>query len=111
MSTETPSFDENDPRLAPLAHISAPAWLWTADGTRLLWANSPGAAVFEKKFNEASGERRLATDHPAAREIARMAASLSESGRPHLVRLRGFGGTLGRPLLCSCARSHLRIMK
>jgi PAS domain S-box-containing protein len=104
MSIETPSFDENDPRLAPLAHISAPAWLWTADGTRLLWANAPGAAAFAKKFDPTSGERRLAADHPTTREIARMAASLSDSGRPHLVRLRSFGGTLGQPLLCSCAR-------
>ncbi|MGD9845521.1 MAG: histidine kinase dimerization/phospho-acceptor domain-containing protein [Variibacter sp.] len=84
--------------------MSAPAWLWSADGTRLLWANTAGIAAFDKKGGGAAGEYRLAPDHPIAREIARLATGLPDSERPHLVRLRGFGGAYGQPLLCSCAR-------
>src|SRR6478752_7671919 len=34
----------NDPRLAPYAMGDIPAWLWSADATRILWGNPPGAA-------------------------------------------------------------------
>ena len=35
-----------DPRLAVHATSSLPAWLWSADGVRILWANPVGALVF-----------------------------------------------------------------
>src|SRR2546429_231201 len=35
-----------DPRLAPLALGPWPAWAWSLDGARLLFANPTGAAIF-----------------------------------------------------------------
>ncbi len=35
-----------DPRLAALATSAWPVWLWNADGSRVLWANAVGAAIF-----------------------------------------------------------------
>ena len=35
-----------DPRLAALAISASPAWLWSADATRILWANAAGSALF-----------------------------------------------------------------
>src|ERR1700749_2429632 len=35
-----------DPRLAPHATSANPAWLWSSDGRRILWANPAGAALF-----------------------------------------------------------------
>ena len=34
------------PRLAAVATHAWPAWLWSADGSRILWANAAGAAIF-----------------------------------------------------------------
>ncbi|HEU4805597.1 MAG TPA: hypothetical protein VFS91_07290, partial [Nitrobacter sp.] len=35
-----------DPRLAVHAASALPAWLWSLDGARILWANPVGASVF-----------------------------------------------------------------
>ena len=35
------------PRLAASAMSALPAWLWSIDATRLLWANPAGAAIFD----------------------------------------------------------------
>ena len=35
-----------DPRLAVHATSALPAWLWSVDGVRILWANPVGARVF-----------------------------------------------------------------
>ncbi len=35
-----------DPRLAVHATSHLPAWLWSLDGTRILWANPVGASAF-----------------------------------------------------------------
>ena len=52
------------PRLAALATSAWPAWLWSADGSRMLWANAVGAAIFGAQTraplrNAASTPRRL----------------------------------------------------
>ena len=36
----------SDPRLAAHANSALPAWLWSADGTRILWANPVGLEAF-----------------------------------------------------------------
>ena len=38
--------DGGDPRLAVHASSHLPAWLWSTDGTRILWANPVGAKLF-----------------------------------------------------------------
>src|SRR3954471_24934106 len=93
-----------DGRLAPLATGALPAWLWRPDGTRIVWANAAGVAVFGATF-AAIGSRRFARGEPAADQIARIAATLSPRAAPRLERLRGIGAGIGRALICAC--SHI----
>ena len=65
-----------DPRLevqvADHATSAAPAWLWSADGSQILWANAIGAAIFGAE-PAACSARRFDSKHPAAVEIMRLA--------------------------------------
>jgi PAS domain S-box-containing protein len=93
-----------DPRLAVHATSPLPAWLWSIDGTRVLWANPVGARLFgaanatvlaAKTFGPADGHRR---------QVARLARQLPANGAIRLERLRGFGARLGALMTCGCAR-------
>ncbi len=93
-----------DPRLAVYATNALPAWLWSIDGTRILWANPVGARLFgapnaadlaAKTFGPADSHRR---------QVARLAGRLPPNGAIRLQRLRGFGATLGTLVTCGCAR-------
>jgi signal transduction histidine kinase len=94
-------------RLADHATSAAPAWLWRADGSRILWANAVGAAAFGAASAGDAASRRFDLKHPAAGEIARLAATLPPTGQARLERLRGFGGSFGRALTCLCSRIPL----
>ena len=93
-----------DGRLAPLATSALPAWLWRPDGSRILWANATGAAVFRATC-ATIGAREFTLGEPAPQQIARIAVSLSPGAAPRLERLRGFGAGIGRALTCTC--SHI----
>src|SRR6202451_3604242 len=93
-----------DPRLAAPATSPWPAWLWSADASRLLWANAAGAALFGAADTRECGEGRVRTKTPAAAQIIRLAATLPSAGPPRLERLRGFGLGFGRALTCACSR-------
>jgi len=93
-----------DPRLAVHATSALPAWLWSIDGTRVLWANPVGARLFgaanaaelaKKVFGPADSHRR---------QVAQLAGRLPPSGAIRLERLRGFGAPLGMLVTCGCAR-------
>lgn len=95
-----------DPRLSVHATSPLPTWLWSLDGSRVLWANAVGAKFFgaanaaalaRKTFGPADGHRR---------QVAQLARRLSASGAVRLERLRGFGAALGTLMTCGCARSH-----
>jgi PAS domain S-box-containing protein len=97
----------SDPRLAVHAAGALPAWLWSADGTRVLWANAAGAralgaanvpALIAKTFGPADQHRR---------QIAQLSRRLPENGALRLERLRGFGAPLGTLATCGCARIEL----
>jgi signal transduction histidine kinase len=96
-----------DPRLAALATGVLPAWLWSADASRILWANAVGAALFGAADAVALAPRRFDVNNPAAAQVIRLAATLPSSGPPRLERLRGFGLGFGRALTCACARLAL----
>src|SRR5271163_2361679 len=68
---------QRDPRLAAqladLATGATPAWLWSADGSQILWANAVGAAIFGAANTSQAVGRRITLHHPAAGEIARLA--------------------------------------
>jgi signal transduction histidine kinase len=102
---------QSDPRLAAqladLATGATPAWLWSADGSQILWANAVGAAIFGAVNAPQAAGRRFNLHHPAAGEIVRLAASLPPSGQARLERLRGFGASFGGALTCVCSRVAL----
>jgi PAS domain S-box-containing protein len=97
----------DDPRLAVHATSALPAWLWSIDGTRILWANPVGAKLFgapngvalaQKSFGPADARRRL---------VCELAATLPAGGATRLERLRGFGAPLGLLVTCACLRLQL----
>jgi signal transduction histidine kinase len=93
------------PQLAALATSPCPAWLWTPDGSRILWANAVGAAIFgvAHAVNDI-GKSCFAGSDAAAAQIPRLAATLPTGGQQRLERLRGFGAGFGRALTCACSR-------
>ena len=93
-----------DPRLAAPATSPCPAWLWSADASRMLWANAAGAALFGAADTRECVQRRFDSNTPAAAQIIRLAATLPSAGPPRLERLRGFGLGFGRALTCACSR-------
>ncbi len=103
MGRDIHSIGLSDPRLADLALRAEPAWLWSPDGSRILWANPAGASVFNGDTPAALVPSRFEVDHPAAAQIARLAPTLPQGGTPRLERLRGFGASLGGALVCLCS--------
>ncbi len=45
----------SDPRLAAHALSPTPVWLWSADATRVLWANPTAAAIFDCRLARRAG--------------------------------------------------------
>jgi PAS domain S-box-containing protein len=93
-----------DPRLAEHATSDRPAWLWSVDGARVVWANTVGARLFGARNAAELAGRAIGPADPQRRQVARLAGRLSPDSAPRLERLRGFGAPLGRLLTCACAR-------
>src|ERR1700716_3514101 len=96
-----------DSRLAALATGALPAWLWSTDATRIVWANSIGAAIFGAATPTAICARTFAASESAAAQIARLATTLAPGASPRLERLRGFGAGIGSALTCACSQIML----
>src|ERR1700759_574634 len=84
-----------DPRLAMHATSPLPAWLWSIDGTRVLWANPPGARLLGAPNNARLAQKVFGPADPHRRQIAQLAHRLAPTGAVRLERLRGFGAALG----------------
>jgi PAS domain S-box-containing protein len=108
---ESEFVPSRDPRLAAQladhATSASPAWLWSTDGSRILWANAVGAAIFGAANTGECATCRFDAKHPAAAEIIRLGATLPSMGQARLERLRGFGASFGRALTCVCSRLAL----
>ncbi|MGE3147086.1 MAG: histidine kinase dimerization/phospho-acceptor domain-containing protein, partial [Pseudorhodoplanes sp.] len=104
VSLQAKLSDLRDPRLAPHASGSAPAWLWADDGRAILWANAVGAAMLGAP--DTASVHALAADalREAGAQIARLAPTLRHDAPARMERLRGLGVAMGRPLLCTCSR-------
>ena len=96
-----------DPRLAAHALTAAPVWLWSVDGTRILWTNPIGASIFDAASPAAIAATRFAPRHTAAAQISRLAATLPQGDASQLERLRGFGARSTGILMCLCSRITL----
>ncbi|MET0439322.1 MAG: PAS domain-containing sensor histidine kinase, partial [Devosia sp.] len=97
----------SDPRLAIHAAGALPAWLWSADGSRVLWANPIGARIFGASNGVALAARTFGPTDAHRRQIAQLAPRLPENGAVRLERLRGFGAPLGTMATCGYARIDL----
>ena len=96
-----------DPRLAVHATSALPAWLWSSDGTRVLWANPVGARAFGAANSTALANRIFGPSDPHRRQVARLAGRLLANGAVRLERLQGFGATPGMLATCGCSRLDL----
>src|SRR6185437_12894291 len=83
-----------DPRLAPHAASPFPAWLWSTDGTRILWANPVGARLFGAANGAALAKKVFGPADSHRRQVARLAGRLPPTGAVRLERLRDFGAPL-----------------
>jgi PAS domain S-box-containing protein len=93
-----------DPRLAVHAASPFPAWLWSIDGTRIVWANATGAKLFGAADAAALAAKTFGPADPHRRQVAQLAGRLLPTGATRLERLRGFGAALGTLVTCACAR-------
>jgi PAS domain S-box-containing protein len=94
----------SDLRLAAYAASRLPAWLWTADGRRILWANPAGVRVFGAASAAALAEKTFGPADRHRRQIARLAGRLLANGAIRLERLQGFGAAPGMLATCGCSR-------
>ena len=72
------------PRLAAVATSAKPAWLWSSDGTHLIWVNAVGAAIFGAANARACTTFEFRADSTTAVQIVRLAATLPETGQERL---------------------------
>jgi PAS domain S-box-containing protein len=93
-----------DPRLAVHATSPLPAWLWSIDGKRILWANPVGARLFGAANGAVLAAKVFGPADPHRRQVAQLAGRLPATGAIRLERLRGFGASLGTLATCGCAR-------
>ncbi|HWF95779.1 MAG TPA: histidine kinase dimerization/phospho-acceptor domain-containing protein [Xanthobacteraceae bacterium] len=91
------------PRLAESAMSALPAWLWSIDATRLLWANPAGAAIFNAPASAAIRASTFGSRGPAAIAVARLATTLPPDGAMRFERLRGLGAGTDGLLTCACS--------
>ncbi|HMM93224.1 histidine kinase dimerization/phospho-acceptor domain-containing protein [Bradyrhizobium sp.] len=94
----------SDPRLAAYAKSRLPAWLWTADGRQILWANAAGVRVFGASSAAELAERAFGPADRHRRQVARLTNRLLAGGAIRLERLQGFGAALGMLATCGCSR-------
>ena len=93
-----------DPRLAVHATSALPAWLWSIDGTRVLWANPVGAQLFGAGNGATLSKKLFGPADPHRRQVAQLAGRLPQNGVQRLERLRGFGAAPGMLATCGCTR-------
>src|ERR1700738_1785654 len=93
-----------DPRLAVHATSALPVWLWSVDGTRILWANPVGAKLFGAANGAVLVKKIFGPADQHRRQVAQLAGRLPPSGAIRLERLRGFGAALGMLVTCGCSR-------
>lgn len=92
-----------DPRLAAHAAGALPAWLWSPDGARILWANPVGVSIVGAINASALASRNFEPGDPRRWQVAQLASRLSPTGAERLERMRGYAG-LGNLLTCACSR-------
>ena len=93
-----------DLRLAPHAISAMPAWLWSTDGTQVLWANPVAARLFGAANAAELAKQTFGPADANRRQVAQLAPRLSAIGALRMERLRGFGAPFGQLMTCACMR-------
>jgi PAS domain S-box-containing protein len=88
------------PEVGALLLSSSPAWIWSRDGSRVLWANPAGGARLDAESFAALSKRRWAEGHQLRRAVAGLARALPQSGT--LARLRLTDALPALPVACRC---------
>ena len=83
-----------------------PALVFSGDGTRILWANAAGVALFDERHMAALLDRRFSGLNPLKAQIARL-ARLAPSEASRLEILRIGQGVAFTTLTAACRRLNL----
>ena len=83
-----------------------PALVFSGDGTRILWANAAGVALFDERHMAALLDRRFSGLNPLKAQIARL-ARLAPSEASRLEMLRIGQGVAFTTLAAACRRLNL----
>lgn len=81
-----------------------PAWLWSGDGSELLWRN--GAARFFMARIKKNGPKLLSSPTPIKGQVARL-IRLGSTGRTSLSRIQFLAGD--KPISATCAVTPLQV--
>ncbi|NVK33905.1 MAG: PAS domain S-box protein [Rhodobacteraceae bacterium] len=92
--------------LRHLATSSRPAWVWSADGAQILWANAAGAAFFSAKTLTDLEHQDGLFRSPARPHIARIATSGTRE-QMSIERLRFYRGLRVLLVTCQCRQFSL----
>src|SRR5690606_20467876 len=84
------------------ADDARPAWLWSADGQRLIWSN-PAASLFQAKIKK-HGLKRAALAVPIRGQVSRI-IRLGTQGRSSLARIQFLAGE--KPVSATCTTTPL----
>ncbi len=108
MDKQTQSFLELTATngLVQLVADKRAAWLWSADGTAILWANAAGAAFFSARSPAGLANLPALERSPARPHIARIAET-APSGKFSIDRLRFYRGLRVMLLTCQCKSVEL----
>lgn len=93
-----------DARLASHATSAVPAWLWQADGRRILWANAAAAAFSGAASPTALAAQAIDDHDPNAAAVAHLAETLPANGSPRLATFQNPTPADGEPLMALCSR-------
>ena len=98
----------SDPRLAAQlvdhATSALPAWLWSADGSRILWANAVGAAIFGAANTKELTGLRLTQNSPRSPRLCASEKRCRRPGKHDLKDCAASAPALGAALTCICSR-------
>src|SRR5262245_31387385 len=89
------------PEAGALLLSPVPAWIWSRDGGRVLWANPVGGKALGASRFAALAERRWPEIHPLRRALASLARALPDQGM--LARLRLVDDLHSLPTACRCS--------
>ncbi len=93
-----------DPRLAVHATSALPAWLWSTDGTRILWANPVGAQLFGAANGAALAERLFGPADPIGARWRSLRTGCHRTAQSGWNGCAASARRYGRLVTCGCAR-------